>query len=70
MSEDTVNPDPLANRTRVHRAEVVHPWCAECVRLSEQGRAAVLTHDASRLLDVTVLQKQHGATEHGRAVRL
>ena len=33
--------------------------CAECGRLREQARAAVLSADYSRLTDVRVLQRRH-----------
>ncbi|KIQ61555.1 hypothetical protein TR51_19590 [Kitasatospora griseola] len=39
--------------------------CAECVRLREQARAAVLTADRSRLSDVRVLERRHRDEAHG-----
>jgi hypothetical protein len=48
-----------------HRAPTgAHPGCAECVRLVEQGRAALLTGDKSRLADVRVIQDRHETDEH------
>ncbi len=38
--------------------------CAECTRLAQQGQAAVLTGDRSRLSDVRVYQYRHTAAEH------
>jgi hypothetical protein len=38
--------------------------CAECGRLFQQARAAVLSGDRSRLADVRVLQRRHQAAEH------
>jgi hypothetical protein len=43
--------------------------CAECARLREQARAAVLTGDRSRLSDVRVLQQRHRIASHGQAER-
>lgn len=40
--------------------------CAECARLREQARAAVLTNDLSRLSDVRVLQARHRTQTHGQ----
>lgn len=40
--------------------------CAECGRLREQGRVAVLTNDKSRLSDVRVMQQRHRAEVHGQ----
>ena len=40
------------------------PDCAECDRLREQARAAVLVGDKSRLTDVRVQQRRHADAEH------
>jgi len=57
--------DPFLKSPREPRAMVApRPACAECARLAEQGRAAVLTSDRSRLSDVWVLQERHDAAEH------
>jgi hypothetical protein len=42
--------------------------CAECARLREQGRAAVLSGDRPRLGDVRVMQAGHRADAHGQRV--
>jgi len=57
--------DPFLKSPRELREMVApHPKCAECGRLVEQGRAAVLSGDRSRLADVWVLQERHDAAEH------
>ena len=42
--------------------------CAECARLAEQGRAALLAGDKSRQVDVRVLQARHRDADHASAV--
>jgi hypothetical protein len=63
--DEGVNPEPLVRETRGPRP-LAAPLaeCAECARLVEQGRAAVLTGDRSRLSDVWVLKERHDAAEH------
>ena len=38
--------------------------CEECAWLAEQGRAALLSGDKSRQVDIRVLQYRHGLAEH------
>ena len=64
LIEETADAAPLTNETRVHRVELLHPGCDECTRLYQQARAAVLTHDRSRLADVRITQERHETAEH------
>ena len=60
--------EPFLTSPRELRAMIApYPGCAECDRLVEQGRAALLCGDRSRLTDVRVLQQRHNATEHSAA---
>jgi len=57
--------EPFLKSPRELRAMIApYPRCAECDRLVEQGRAALLCGDRSRLTDVRVLQQRHNAAEH------
>ncbi len=41
-----------------------HSKCDECTRLFEQGRAAVIVRDRSRLVDARILQARHNDRAH------
>ncbi len=62
--EDMADAEPLLNEPVPDVGHDTPVGCAECVRLFEQARAAVLTGDRSRLSDVRVYQYRHMATGH------
>lgn len=61
--EDPIDAQPFVRGAQVHYPEGMRD-CAECRRLWEQARAAVLSHDLSRLSDVHVLQHRHDQANH------
>ena len=56
--------EPLLNEPVPEVGHDTPVGCAECVRLFEQARAAVLTGDRSRLSDVRVYQYRHMTVGH------
>ena len=56
---------PLTQSQGARPAFVLHPMCAECLRLFGQAQAALLTGDESRAVDVRVLKERHDNREHG-----
>jgi hypothetical protein len=65
--EETADAAPLLKHPVPGAEHDVPDGCAECVRLSHQARAAMLTGDRSRLCDVRVYQHRHLAAEHSEA---
>jgi len=61
--EEWSDPEPLVHSLPEVEYDVPAA-CGECVRLSDQARAAVLTGDQSRLSDVRVYQRRHVTAEH------